>query len=226
VEIERLRKTFLWLFVGFLGLTALVAIVTVLIGEFDELDGKILGTTFTLSAASICAMSCAAFIEKRKVVSLGIAGIGAAALAAAMVIIGMWAEIGEEIYLKSLGTMIVLAVGFAHTFLLVLPDLVKQHRWAQPVAMLLIFILGLQILFAIWIEPDADLYFKILTVFAILVGLMTLMIPILLKIGKGGGSVGEGLLLKHKEADLYTDNEGVVYEVKRVESSQSSMSSS
>jgi hypothetical protein len=226
MEIEKLRKVLLWLFVGFLGLTALIAIATVLIGKFDETDAKVLGTTFTISAACILSMACAAFIEKQGITSLGIAGMSTATLAAVMVIVAIWAEVDSEIYLKCMGTLIVLAVGMAHAFLLTLPDLKRSHRWSQFVALLLILILGLQIIYAIWIEPDQEFFFRVMAVFVILVTLVTLGVPILMLIGKAGAEVTEVLVLKHRENDLYADTDGVVYKVKRVEGDQGSISPS
>ena len=67
MDYSEIRKLALKIFIGFLGLTAVIAIISVLAGQFGELQWKILGTTFTISAASICSMSCAAFIEKKKI---------------------------------------------------------------------------------------------------------------------------------------------------------------
>ena len=62
---KEIKKLFLWLFLGFLVLTALVGIISVLSGEFGEVQFKVLATCLTISAASICSMACAALIEKR-----------------------------------------------------------------------------------------------------------------------------------------------------------------
>jgi hypothetical protein len=61
-----LRKRLLKAFIGFLTLTALVAIGSVLSREFGETQLKVLATTFSITAGSICAMACVAFIERRE----------------------------------------------------------------------------------------------------------------------------------------------------------------
>ena len=58
MNFTEIKKVLLKLFVGFLILTAIIAIISVLSGEFGELQGKILATTLTISMASICSMSC------------------------------------------------------------------------------------------------------------------------------------------------------------------------
>ena len=73
---RELKRTLLKVFVGFLSLTAAIAILSVLTGEFGAFQVKVLATTMTISAASICAMSCAAFIEIRRKKVLGTIGIG------------------------------------------------------------------------------------------------------------------------------------------------------
>ena len=113
-----MKKRFLHAFVGFLGLTAFIAIVSVLSGEFGELQIKILVTSFTVSAASICSMSCAAFIEKQKQQGLGFSGILLSVVAAVLLILLIWLEFENEWYFKTTFTMAVCAASFAHAFLL------------------------------------------------------------------------------------------------------------
>jgi len=95
---SEIRKLSLKVFIGFLGLTALIAIISVLSGDFGKLQWKILATCFTISAASICSMSCAVFIEKKGLAGLGLAGIFLCISSASLVIVGIWPEIESEEY--------------------------------------------------------------------------------------------------------------------------------
>jgi hypothetical protein len=214
------RKLSLKLFIGFLGLTALVAIVCVLGGEFGELQVKILLTSTTISAASICAMSCAAFIEKRKLATLGLGGIGFAVVAAALVILGVWAEIEAEGFWKLTGSVSVVAVGLAHAFLLVLPELDPGHRWVQWATVITIGVLALQIIVAIFGEIESEGYYQILAAVAILVALGTLVVPILMKLRKGDGAAAavETLVLTRIGERIYRDHDGREYRVTEIES--------
>jgi len=107
------RKIFLKIFIGFLSLTALVAIFCVFVGNFGEFELKVLATTFAISAASICSMSCAAFIEIRKKKELGYLGITFSGIAALLAIFGLWTEIDREVYWKITFTFIVLSISLA-----------------------------------------------------------------------------------------------------------------
>jgi len=211
MDYSKLRGLSLKVFIGFLGLTAIIAVITVLTGEFGELQGKILATTLTISAASICSMSCAAFIDKKKQVYLGLFGIGLSVAAAVLVIGGMWSEIDNEVFGKITVTLGVLAVGFAHAFLLALPELDSRCKWVQPVSSVTIGILALQIIGIVWVDSENDWYLRFLAVVAIIVGLETLVIPILMKLRKGDGQKEDRIVLERLNGDVYTDAAGKKY---------------
>lgn len=213
MNIHHLRSWFLKSFVGFLSLTALIAIVSVLAGEFGETQAKILATSFTVSAASICSMACAAFIEKRGGRRLGTAGIGAAALAAALLIAGVWAEVDSEYYWKTVVTAIVVALAIAHTFLLHLPKLADRFDWAQPASAALIGLLGAMVIAAAWGEIDEEGYYRLLTVVSILVVLFTLLVPVFWRIGRGETDTRRRLLLTEDADGCFRDAEGRAYRV-------------
>lgn len=215
------KRLLLKLFIGFLGITAFVAILSVLSGDFGEFQLKVLATTFSISAASICSMSCAAFIERKRKRGLGMLGMVCCAGAAAMVVGGVWLEVGEEIYWKSTVSLIVTAVGFAHAFLLALPGLDTKHRWVQTASTLFIAILAVQIVVAVWAEINDAGYFKLLAVVSIIVVLLTLVIPILMKIRKGGESSPKTLLLTEAGDGTYVDQQGALYQVTRIDGSGS-----
>ncbi len=219
------KKVFLKLFIGFLSLTALVAIFSVLIGEFGDIQVKILATTFTISTASICSMSCAAFIEKRKKSALGIAGIICATISAALVIAAVWIELEGEVFWKSAITFIVLSIALAHAFLLVLPDLDLKHRWTQKASSIGIGLLSLQIVGAVWAEIDNEAYYRLLAVVSIVVVLFTLVVPILMKMKKETYTIVETLVLSKNEEGTYVDKDGAHYKVTRINTEQDSASS-
>jgi heme/copper-type cytochrome/quinol oxidase subunit 4 len=216
---KEVRRFSLLVFIGFLILTALIAIVSVLSGTFGEIQEKILATTFTISAASFCSMACAAFMEKKKRPALGMTGIVLCVLTAVLVIIGIWWMQDREPYWKATGTCGVLALAFTHAFLLALPNLDDRQKWVQFVSFVCIGILSALILVAIWFHNQEweEMYNRVLTVTAILVGLETLVIPILMKLRKGQVPGGEKLVLEQVEGDLYRDTAGKKYRLTQID---------
>ena len=220
MDYAAIKSLFLKIFLGFLGLTAIIAIISVLSGEFGKLQGKILATCFTVSAASICSMSCAAFVEKKRRVQLGLAGICLSIVSAILVIVGIWTETDSDAYWKTTSTFIVAAISFAYAFLLTLAELEEKYRWVQRVFCVSIGVLAIQIVIAFWGEIEAEGYFRALAVVAIVVGLQTLAIPILAKMRKGNGEQRERLVLEKMAGDIYRDATGKNYQLQEINSGE------
>lgn len=217
MNLTSMKKSFLGGFIGFLSFTALVAIIAVIGGEFGEIQVKILISTFSISAASILSMACAAFMEKGKLRELGIVGIVSAGTAALAMIWGVWTETGGEIYWKGTVSLIVFSAALAHALLLLLPKFEKSLQWIQIVACSSIGILALMIMAAVWGEIEDESYYRILAVASIIVVLFTLVIPILMRMKKGTKEVAPRLILYRKEDGTYFDDEDVTYQVKIIE---------
>ena len=217
---KQARVTFLRAFIGFLVLTALVAVITVIQGEFGDLQAKILGTSLTISIASVCSLSSAAYLERGGIRWAGLAGIVFAFAGGVMLIGIMWFELTGDFYIKSTLTLIIGAFSFAHALLLLLPNLMKRYQWIQKAMIVSVTLLALMGSVAIWLELENDLYFRVLIVVAIAVGLQTIVIPLLLKIqtenfeGKKGKN--ERLILEKADDGTYHDSKGDRYSVQKI----------
>ncbi len=210
----RLTKTALRVFLGFLGLTAVIAIVSVLGGEFGELQAKIIGSTFTISAASICSMSCAAFIAGKNKSVIGLSGMGLAVVAALLLIAGIWPEISSETYWKTTASLGVSAIACAHGFLLILPNLGNGKKWVQTLSFLSIALLALMVIAAMWGDIGAEVYYRFMAAVGIVVGLETVSLPILMKLSKGAPQIRERLMLEQLEDDIYIDSAGKRFQLR------------
>lgn len=226
-----IRKLLLKVFIGFLSVTALVAIYSVLGHEFGKTQLKILATTFSISAGSICAMSCAAFIERKGAKEGGgIAGIMAIGLAVLLVNIGMWGEIKDASFWKTTATLIVISIAIAHACLLRLPRLAAIYRWTQTTSTVLIGLLAAQIIFAVWAEVGDELYMRLIAAVSVLILLGTLVVPICSRLGdkaaagpadngqgaERAGSFQERLMLQKVSGDLFVDRHGRLYQVTEI----------
>jgi hypothetical protein len=123
-------------------------------------------------------------------------------------LLGMWPEIDNEVYWKTTATVGVLAIAFAHAFLLNLPDLDENTKVIQPISSVSIGILVVQMVIAVWSEIHQDGYYRILAVVAIVVGLETLAIPILMKLRTGNREKVERVVLERVRGDIYKDSTG------------------
>lgn len=224
-----LRRTFLWVFVGFLAVTALLAIAAVLSGDFGDFEARVLGSSGSISAASICAMACAAFRERGRVPQLGTLGIALSGLALAVVLVTIWIHRPDDGLVKTALVLVVWAVATAHGELLLLPALAR-HGWAQVAAVAAIAVLALLLTFSIIGENIDEGMVRLIGVMAIVVALFTLVVPILWKIGgtapagaataarDAATTPGAGTLVLRQAADgFWVDPAGARYAVQRLD---------
>jgi hypothetical protein len=210
-----LRQLSLRGFVGFLILTALIAVVTVLIGNFGELQFKILASSFSVSIVSICAMSGAVFMESRGPRWLGVLGILVALIGLLLVNIGLWFEPGSWTYWKFVFVFVVVSLGLAHGFLLQLPNLNLAYRWVQPLSAISIAVLVLLISAALIFDLSGDWLWRSMTVVAIVVVLCSALIPILLRLGASVSRVK--LVLELLEDGVYQSADGRRFKLSELE---------
>ena len=216
MDYAEIRRVALKIFLGFLGLTAVVASRCVLASDYGQIQIKILLTTLTIAATSICAMAGAAFVEKRRHRELGFAGTSLAIVSGSLVILGVWSGFPSKEYWKLVITLVVFAVAVAHAFMLALPDLGEEHSWFQGLSFASITLLVCQIVVALWSETRDDLYYRLLAVVSIVVALETLAVPILMKLRRAQASRGRTLVLTEVEDGIYRSTVGTLYTVAEV----------
>ena len=218
MNILDIRKSFLWSFIAFLSITALIAIVSVLSNNWGDTQLKVLATTFAISASSICAMSCAAFLEKHGKNIFGFIGITCAVVSCGLTIAGIWGDIGIEGYWKITVVLIVAAIAMAYALLLLRPRLAPNHKWSQAFSVVCISALALEIIVAVCGEITDEGYFRLIAVTYIITVLMTLIVPIFMILtGKEPADHLDHLVLRKVADDIYTDQSGRRLRVTQVE---------
>ena len=83
------KKAFLYALIASVVLGALLGILTILSGRFGWLEIRVLLTTVTIAAASICGLACGAYFSTNRGKALPLAGIGLTLLAAGMILAGI-----------------------------------------------------------------------------------------------------------------------------------------
>jgi hypothetical protein len=139
------------------------------------------------------------------------------ALATSIIFSAMWSEKESDVFGKIIVTLIVSAVAFAYAFLLVLSELDDGQKWGQPVSSVTIGILALQIIVAVWGEIKNNWYLRFMAVVTIIVGLETIVIPILMKLRKGDGRKIDKIVLEKIDGDIYRDSAGEKYRLTKID---------
>ncbi len=191
-----LKKTFLYTLIGSITLSGLMGIWAILVGEFGDFQGKILGTTLTVVGTSILGLACGAFWESPKSAnsSLKIVPIGGIILsfvAAITLLIMIWAQI-DDIW-KTFAVSGIFAFSLAQLSLLSLANLSKRFEWVLTALFFVVLVLASIVSILIIIEPSSenDFVMRLIGVLAVTDAALTVMIPIFHRLSRGDFSEKE-----------------------------------
>jgi hypothetical protein len=175
-----LTKWFLRIFIVSIIATALIGAVAIAIPQGGWLaEAKVLLTTATIAAASICGLACGGCLSRGHKV-LPIAGLVLTAISAVLVLVGLWPEIDSVTYWKLTASLAIFAVACAHLSMLFMANLAGTFRWAYIIAYQLILGLAALLVAAIVFEIlfDNENYLRFTGVVSVLVAAITLLIPV------------------------------------------------
>jgi hypothetical protein len=174
------KKAFLCSLVISVVLSALLGIFAILAGNAGWFEVRVLLTTVTISAASICGLANGAFLATKRGIALPAAGIALALIGAGLLICGIWAIPNSEFYWKLTVSVAVFAVACGHLALLSMARLAQGFRWSLRTAYVVIF--GVATLIVGLIVSDVHGgntgIFQLLAVAAITDAAITILIPI------------------------------------------------
>jgi len=179
------KKIALWFLIASVGASALLGIVIVLAGSFSDLQVRVILTTLTISAASICALASGALWESRRTMLLPLPGAILALVAASLVIAGIWKEPESDQFWKFTVSVGLLAVATAHACLLSLARLARRFIWARVVTLAAVYLLAGLFIFVIYFTPKGDNVIRILGAISIIAAAFTILTPIFHRLSRG-----------------------------------------
>jgi len=179
------KRIALWFLIISVAISAALGIIAILSGNFGDFEARVILTTVTISAASVCALAAGALWESRSERTFPGITVALAILAAAVIIIGIWGKISTTGYWKFSATVGVIALASAQACLISLARLAPRFAWTRTLALIAIFFLASLIIFAIYTEVSSEGFFKTMGATAILVTALTIMMPIFHRLSRG-----------------------------------------
>jgi len=181
IPVRRVAVTAL---VASLVVSGLLGIIALLVDEFGSLQFKVLMSSLTISAASILALSSGAALERgnRRFAQSGIA---VTVLAAFLILVALWFEIGNDMFLRTLVSIGTLAVALSHGNLLALARLAGRYEWIRVTAYFTVTTLTAALIALYWTEYNEQWFFRLLGILSICVTVLTVLVPIFHKLSAG-----------------------------------------
>lgn len=182
------KRIALWFLIASVGASAVLGIIIVLAGSFSDLQIRIILTTLTISAASICALAAGALWESRRKIALALPGALLALFAAVLLIVGIWTEADSEHFWKFTVSVCLIAVATAHACLLALAKLARRFNWVRVVAFVAVYSLAGLFIWIIYLQPKGDNVVRIIGAVSIVVAALTILTPIFHRLSRGDDS--------------------------------------
>lgn len=179
-----MRRIALIVLVVSVAVSALVGIVSLVMGEFGETQTKVLLTSLCVTGASILAMACGAALDRARWRAVPFAGIGLAVAGFALVILLIWIEGRHDDAWKAAATLLIFATSAAHASLLSLARLPPSRRWLHAAALVSNVVLALFLATALWADLDEDWVGRAVGVLTILLCAFTILVPVVHRFGK------------------------------------------
>src|SRR5436190_57996 len=175
------KRIFLYLLIGSVAISAVVAIGVLLFGDFGNFEVRVMMTTLTVTVTSILGLACGAYLESRRGRTMPVAGIALSIAAALMTFLIIWNFYDRsETFIKANGAVTLLALCCSHLSLLSLARLDKRFAWSQMLAFVAVWLLATILLYLIWFEPagESDLIFRMIGILSIVIAAVTVMTPV------------------------------------------------
>ncbi|GAA1844475.1 hypothetical protein [Agromyces salentinus] len=184
------RRIAIIVLVASLSITAVIGIVTLLSGEFGEVQGRVLLTTLVIAGASILAL-CHLTVIGRPVRAVGFVGLVTSAVALLLGLVVVWTpwtvDVGDWVgdAWRWFGVASILAASLAHANLLLLLSGRRRRvvRIALAITLSAIAIVAAMLILPILTDwaipgPDGETYWRWFGVIAILDALGTIVLPV------------------------------------------------
>ena len=159
-----------------------LGIGVVLLGNFGELEVRVLMTTLTVTVTSILGLACGAYYETGRGRTLPLAGIVCTIVAALMTFLIIWDVLdNSKVFIKAATTvMMMLAVSTSHLSLLSIARLDRRFAWSRIAAFVFVGLLAAILLFLMWFEPEgeSDIVSRVIGILSILVASVTVITPV------------------------------------------------
>ena len=185
-------RVFLRLFILSVIVNAVLGIWALLAGDFGETQGKVLTTSFLVSAAMLSVLVNAPAMLRRCLWPFPVIGAATGAGGFALFTVVIWTESagpGDSVIKLTLSALLVAAAATLASSLALI-TLADRFRLLQLVARALIAVLAVSLLIAIWGELEMDWYYRLVGVVGVLVAAVTLVIPVAWRFGSGGPGAG------------------------------------
>jgi hypothetical protein len=202
-----MKRPLLKLLIGSVLIGAALGVFLVLRGKWGWFEVRVILTTITIAAASLCGLACDMSKTPRGTNLLPLGGLTLTLLSAVMLLAAVWFELESEAYLKATGCISILAIATVHVCLLSIARLARRFYWVYMVTCQVIYGLALLLMTMLIWEIDNDRMYRFVVAVSIVNAALTLVIPLLHRISRTSGDRTESMTVLEERNVAAVDEE-------------------
>ncbi|MFG0262548.1 MAG: hypothetical protein ACF788_09180 [Novipirellula sp. JB048] len=181
---SKLKKPLLYGLIGSVVFGAVLGIFFVLRNTWNWFEIQVVLTALVIASASLCGLACDTTRTPSGRNLLPASGLILTAVAAALLLLGIWTTNDSELFWKTTSCVSILAVTTVHVCLLSIARLAARFQWVFMIGSQIIFGYALLLCGVILGEIDASALWRLIAAMSIVVAAISLVIPILHRISK------------------------------------------
>ena len=173
----RLQRGALYVVLASVAVSAAIGTFALLVGEFGQTHGKLLGSSLSVTGASAIALVCGFAWGRGRLGLVPPAGIGFGIAGFGLLIVAIWASPDDEAWPRTIMTLLTIALSATHASIVSPFGLARRWGWVFGAAYGLNVALSVLIVIGVWSEPDNEFYGRVTGTVAILLTAATIAIP-------------------------------------------------
>ena len=191
---SKLKKPLLYALIISVIFGALLGIVVVLLDTWGWFEVRVILTTLVIAVASVCGLACDLSRTPAGFNVLPKSGLVLTAITAALMLVGIWCDVNSEGFWKCTAVAATFGVATVQVSLLSIAKLAVRFRWVYFIGCQIIYGLAILIATVILFEINSEPLWRFLAAHSIVAAAVSLVIPILHRIGKTEANRGELLM--------------------------------
>ncbi len=182
------RKLALTIFFASVVINAVFGIIALFVGEFGDVQGKILITSLSISAASVLSLAMFPARERGLLTPVPTMGIGLSIIGFGLFTALAWTDFRNDGLSKLAATFLIFAGSAGYVSLISLAAIQPKFINIVRTVYVLVAILAVMIVGAIWGEPEDKNLLRVMGTMAIVLTAATITIPVLHRLNRNSFS--------------------------------------
>ena len=174
-----------WTVLAAVSIGAALAIISLLGGDFGEVQGKVIATSFIIAGGGLLVLACMSAWEDDRLGFVPWIGSAASIAGCVLLITGMWSELDNDDAWRLTASLLIIGAAVALASLLAMARLEPRYRWLSATGYGVVALVAASGIGLLWWDDPPDAAIRLFGVMAVLLATVVVSVPVLHFAGRG-----------------------------------------